>query len=691
MIKTQRNQWQRTIRFMLAAYAVAGTPSLAFAQHNDDHESLLDLSLEELMNMEVTSASKTAQKLSQTAAAVFVITHDDIRRSGATSIPEALRMAPGIEVARIDSNKWAVTARGFNRRFANKLLVLMDGRTLYTPLFSGVFWEFQDTALEDIDRIEIIRGPGATLWGANAVNGIINIITKKSQDTHGGLASIVAGTEDRGLATLRYGGSLGEHADYRVFTKATDRGTQKNSSGADAHDDWRNERVGMRVDAQTTPRDTITLQGEAFDGTMGETLTYPTTTTPYSQTVNQDNTVSSYYGLSKWSRKLAENSQLNMQVYVDHAERENPSIFGHDERDIYDFDFSHVYHLSTQQEVVWGAGKRWTQDFVSGGLTITPSRIETSSQLFNVFAQDSITINDRGATLTVGTKFESGSDVSSSLQPNVRLALPLDTKQTVWSAISKAERTPSRAEQSFRINSQTLPPGSANNATAWPVLVTLNGNSAVEGEDMIAYELGYRMSYSADWSLDVATYFNRYHDLRTFERSTSYCAATGLAPPCVDGDYILQLRNMANKAHGYSRGIELNSDWRVQRNWFLRATYTYTDIHITVNDDSTDTLAKAFEGRSPTNRVALMSSFDFAHHTELDLWVLYVDDLPADSIPSYTSANARFAWWPQKSLEIALIGQNLFDPQHKEFAADVINTTATEVERSVSAKATWHF
>jgi len=335
--------------------SIESTAAVNESLNNEDN--ILSLDIEDLLNIEVTSVGKKQQTLSDAAAAIFVITEDDIRQSGVTSIPEALRMAPGIEAAKINSSKWAISSRGFNGRAANKLLVMIDGRTVYTPSFSGVYWEVQDTVLEDIERIEVIRGPGATLWGANAVNGVINIITKNTVDTQGTLAILGGGTYEKAFSTLRHGGQINEDTYARAYIKGSKRGNNELLSGGMADDDWKTFQSGGRIDSQLNHSDRFTIQGDFYQGKLSEEIHSPILTAPYSLHTNKTTDTSGANILGRWQHAESLSSDYTLQAYYDYTSREDAAT-GVDHH-IFDLDFNHHFSFQEHHDVVWGVGYRY--------------------------------------------------------------------------------------------------------------------------------------------------------------------------------------------------------------------------------------------------------------------------------------------------------------------------------------------
>lgn len=423
-------------------------------------EDIFTLGILDLMNTKVTTVSRKPQQLANAAAAIHVITQEDIRRSGATSIPEVLRLAPGVQVARIDANKWAISIRGFNGRFATKLLVLMDGRSVYSPLFSGVFWDLQDTVLADIERIEVIRGPGAALWGANAVNGVINIITKSSAETIGGHVNFGGGTEERSFATARYGMSLSEATNLRVYGKYVDRDAQADAAGNRAHDNWHTTRGGFRLDSQDRDGDLLTFQGDYLDGKRGETAQISQLPTPLdpavSHSVNLENPVSGGNLLARWQRNLSATSSFSGQLYYDHATLN--AFNTRAKTDTFDLDFQHRFACGSKQDIVWGLGFRFGHDEIDNSFTINFLPAERDSQLYSAFVHDEIALVPEYLSLILGSRFEHNRYSGFEIQPNGRLLWTPDPHHTVWASVSRAVRTPSRGEQDILYRQSVIPP-----------------------------------------------------------------------------------------------------------------------------------------------------------------------------------------------------------------------------------------
>jgi len=624
---------------------------------------LTELNLETLMGIEVTSVSKRPQQQHVAPSAVFVITGDDMRRWGVTNIPDALRMVPGLHVARIDANKWAITARGFNSRFANKLLVLLDGRSVYTPLFAGVYWDTLDTPIDDIDRIEVIRGPGGTLWGANAVNGVINIITKSADKTQGTLISAGVGDETRQLTTLRYGGRTPGGVAVRAYAQYRNLDEGYNPDGA--HDDAKLGQLGFRSDWAPDTRDQLTLQGDYYDGRSGQQVTIPTDPPPATSTFSQDTEQFGGNLLFRWQRVHSATSDWALQLYYDRVDRDGPVL--REDRDTYDIDFDHHYQWGDSHNLLWGIGFRRQADRTPSTSTFELVPTSRDVNLYTAFVQDDITLFPDRLQLTLGSKFEHNDFTGFEYQPDVRLTWTPDAAQSVWAAVSRAVRTPARGEQDVRLR-VVPPPG----APAVPVVVM--GNQDFESEELLAYELGYRYRSTHRWSSDAAAFVNQYHNLRTLDPE--------IPPP---PDLGLPFRN---RMRGAAWGFEWSGQLEVTDAWRLQTAYTYLNVDLQLQDGSRDTVSRSAEHSSPHHQVSLWSAWDLSAAWRFDTTLRYVGkvDAPAPGAKAYLEMDARLAWQPRNGLELSLSGRNLRHKHHQEFQPDFIQTQSTEVERSLFAQ-----
>jgi iron complex outermembrane receptor protein len=680
----------------LAARHVAVLGSLAISWHVAGAEeaaaansrSLLDLSLEELMDVRVSTVAREESTIGQSPAAVSVITPDMIRRSGATTFPEILRMVPGLNVAHIDSNKWVVGSRGFGDRFSGKLLVQIDGRTVYNPINAGVYWDAFDYPLEDIERIEVIRGPGASVWGSNAVNGVINIVTKPAKDTLGGLVSGGSGTEDRGLLTFRYGGRVGDNLQYRVYGKWFERDRGFNLGG-DARDDWRQGRFGFRIDWQPHPEDSITFQGEYFHGMSGRRDLRPAPGVPplFIRTNTEDEETMGGDLLVRWAHELGKDSNWVLQMYYDTFNRRGTGGLFDFSINAFDVDFQHQFHLGDRQKVVWGAGYRLNRILWTGtgnfdnGFSTGPVRRFIERPIVSLFVQDEIQIVPDRFSLMLGAKIEHNEYTGFEYQPTARLLWTPTKRQSIWASVSRAVRTPSFLENDVAI---TVLPIVAAGSARFPRII---GNPELDSEELIAYELGYRAQASSRLSIDAALFYNCYSRL----------FATQPGTPFVDsqtGALILP-SNRTNGGDAETYGVELAANWRLTRWWRLYGAYTFLKMNLHGAQKlpaSSRASLERIEGQSPENQFYIRSSFDLPHNVEFDLTGRYSDNLPGftPGIRSYITMDARLAWKATPNLEFSIVGQNLLDNHHPEFGTSpLVRSPLVEVERSVMGMITF--
>jgi iron complex outermembrane receptor protein len=636
---------------------------------------LADLSIEELMDVqiEVTSVAKKPQALSEAAAAIAVLTGEDIRRAGVTSIPEALRLVPGVYVARVDANKWAVSSRGFDGRIANKLLVLVDGRCVYTPMFTGVLWEAQDTVLDDIDRIEVIRGPGGTLWGANAVNGVINIITKRAKDTQGGLLEAGAGSEERAFGAVRYGGRLGEDAYYRVYAKYFERDSFVDASGADTYDDWRARRSGFRIDWGVSSDSALTVQGDIYDGDARQTVLVAAAAPPFCQALNDEIDMSGGNLLVRWTRQLGPDSSLALQVYYDRGDRSEALFDATTETG--DIDFQHRFPVGARHDVLWGIGVRSMSDTVLGrsGLLFDPP--SATDQLYNAFIQDEIALVAGRLALTVGSKLEHNEYTGYEVQPSVRLAWTPTPRDTVWAAVSRAVRTPVRSE---RVLSFALP------GTTEGLIPTFVGDPDFGAEELLAWEMGCRIDATDHVAFDLATFYNQYSNLGTNVAGFPYLDPT-------PWPHMVLPLDLGNDGEGETYGFELATEVALSDRWRLRGGYSLLKMDLEPTAGAPPNTTVRGDGQNPQQLAFLHSSVDVPGNVELDVTLRYVDAIAALDLDSYLELDVRLGWKPRPDLEVFIVGQNLLHHEHAEFRPLVIPTVATEVERGVYGGVTWYF
>jgi iron complex outermembrane receptor protein len=656
--------------FLLVCHAALG---------QETQPDLTKVNLEDLMNIEVTSVAKKEQKLSRTASAVFVIGQDDIRRSGATNIPDLLRMVPGVDVAQINANKWAISVRGFNGQYSNKLLVMIDGRTVYSPMFSGVFWDAQDVPLDSIDRIEVIRGPGASVWGANAVNGVINIITKKASDTQGGLLTAGGGTHDLGIGTARYGGKLGNSASYRVSADGFARNHFPDMASPDGHDAWKLVHGGFRVDANASAKDSITLEGDAESGNAGEIPTNPVSN---SSPVNAGPLTDRFSGwnlLSRWNHVASPHSETSLQVYFDRSTR-GDGTYGLG-LNTFDLDFQHHVGWGERQDFVWGLGYRVSSDDTLATQRISFNPAERTTQLFSSFIQDEITILPDRVYLSLGIKLEHNDYTGLGLGPSARISWTASNRNMFWTAVSQAERTPARSDTDVRVNSSLLP-----GPNGLPLLISIFGNPKSRNEVLRALEAGYRTQLTARVSLSGTVFLDDYDDLVSLEPGTPYLESD---PSPL---HLVIPNTFANLEHGETHGLELFANWKVSNRWSLSPGYSFLTMHLH-RDASSDDLntAAATQGGSPNHQAQLRSHLDLPSHWGWNASAYFVGRLPAQAVPSYTRLDSNLIWQPGERFSIALVGENLLKDHHMEYMGTDLTVLPTMIKRSVYAKFIWQF
>jgi iron complex outermembrane receptor protein len=643
----------------LFAVARADEPSTSTAD-------LKKLSVEELMSLEVTSVSKRPEKLSETASAIQLITTGEIQESGARSLPEALRLADNLQVAQKNAHDWAISARGFNTDLSNKLLVMMDGRSVYTPLYSGVFWDVQDYPLADLDRIEVISGPGGTLWGANAVNGVINVISKSAKDTQGAYVEGGGGSEWRDFGTARYGGTLAPDVYFRVYAKYFNDDAETLANGTPAGDAWRQARAGFRIDAQGTARDNLTLQGDFYNGSEN-------------YTVSPDSQVSGGNLLGRWSHVESEDSDMSLQAYFDRTHRTLPTPalvlapagIVVDDLTTYDVDFQHHFVLGDWNRFVWGLGYRRTHDDVSNALALSFLPAVLNQNLFSSFLQDEIMLRP-GLFFTAGTKLEHNDYTGYEVEPSVRLQWNLSASQTLWSAISRAVRTPSRVDRDF-----AEPAASTG-------FVVLEGSPDFKSETLLSYELGYRAQPGSRLATSISTFYNDYDNVRSTSPSADP-TIPGLPFPLV----------FANNLEGHTYGMEASATYQLLEGWRLHAGYNLLEERLRVKPGQIDYSDAHNETADPQQQVSLRSAVDITRVADLSTELRWVDTLHINNgptvgiVPSYLELNARLGWHLTARLELSVVGENLLHSQHLEYGFP--EPTRVEIQRSVFGRLQWQF
>jgi iron complex outermembrane receptor protein len=667
-LDSRRTPLKVAVSLLLLAIVIKADPA-----SQGSEERLKGLSLEQLGNIQVTTASKQPVKVARTPAAIYVITQEDIRRSGATSLPEVLRLAPGVEVARIDAVKWSIGIRGFGSRLSRAVLVVIDGRTVYSPLYAGVYWEVQDTLMEDVDRIEIIRGPGATIWGPNAVNGVINIITKSSKDTHGDLVSAGGGNEQRFL-NFRHGGGNGANFNYRVYGKAFTRGPEFHPDHKN-FDDWQMGQGGFRMDWDLRGRDTVTLQGDLYKGAIGESISVATEPTVRPAIVQQDGQLSGGNLLGRWSHVLKDGSDLQLQTYYDRTSRHEANLA--EIRDTFDVDFLHHKTLARRHDLLWGAGVR----FSAGSMPpVVPTIVFTpenrTDKLYSAFVQDEIQLlgEGKGLWLTIGSKFVRTDFSGFDVEPSVRLLWTPSSHQTWWTSVTRAIRTPSDVEETLTASGLV-----ASNPLT---IIRIEPNRKFVPETMLGYEAGFRRLLASKLYVDVTAFHNLYNNLESVE-SALPLLQTSPPPP----QFVIPL-SLGNGSHGSTSGFEIAPDWRPVTWWRLDGSYAYLHMDLKTRPGSLDaSTAQSTEGSSPHHQVVVQSSLELPKSLEFSQTYRYVSDLPTQLVASYGTADVRLSWHRIPHFEFSLVGQNLLQPHHAEYGGDP--GTLVGIKRNVFGAITW--
>lgn len=656
------------------------------AQQQPPVKDLVDASIEDLMNVEVASVSKTEQKLSHTAAAVFVITKDDIKRANATNIPDLLRMVPGLEVAQINGSTWAISARGFNAQFSNKLLVMIDGRIVYTPNFAGVYWDTVDLPLEDIERIEVIRGPGGTAWGSNAVNGVISIYTKKAEDTRGGLIEVAAGNVEQESETTQYGGELRSGTDFRVYSKFFNREQMDDLNGQPGGDGWHVLRGGFRTDSRLSAKDTLTVEGDLYSGREGELAFFlPSVSSPALVPVNHQVQYGGGAIQSLWKHDSSETSGSTLEVSFNGYRRDDS--FEPESRRSADLDFQHHFALGERNTLVWGAGAHYTGDNIGGSLTVSFNPPSRAMMIFNSYVQDEIALVPARLYVTVGTKLEHNDYSSFGATPGVQLTWTPSEKHMFWTSVSRALRTPSRNDTNLIVNT-----GSFVDQSGTLHVMRFLGNPDFRDEVLDAYEAGYRTLLSRRLSLDLAAYFNDYDHLQTTEPLNSFLEA---APPPA---HIVDTSTFENFMNGETHGVEMAANLKASARWSVSAGYALELLHLHTIAGSVDTATPAFvEHGAPRHSAQLRSRFDIRKNIFWDTSIYFTDRLSnqgpstLDVIPAYTRLDTGITYRIGERFSITGAGQNLLKAKHTEFEDIFGSMQSSRIKRGAYARVCWTF
>jgi iron complex outermembrane recepter protein len=649
---------------------------LATTARAADTNQAADMTLDQLVNIQVTSVSKKETSLENSPAAISVVTADDISRLGITSVPDALRLVPGMDVGQISANTWAVSIRGFNAQFSDKLLVLIDGRSVYTPASGGVFWDSQIVMMEDLDRIEVIRGPGAALWGANAVDGVINIVSKSARDTQGLLINAEGGNDLQPIAAVRYGGELASNVYYRVYAQRSDGAEYSEATGQGAGDAWNSSLGGLRLDWEPPTPNVLTLQGDYYYDEAGA-QTRVVSLNPAGTVFLPDVTYNSGGNvLGRWTHDFSSSSQLTLQTYFDHVSQDD--TFGVETRNTYDVDLQYRFAVGSRNDIVCGTGYRYASDENGESFELTWTPETHDIKIFNFFAQDEFTAVPDRLHLTLGAKAEYDNLVGWKPQPDARILWTPDEKQSIWASASIATATPPVVDSGGRLNVAAFQPSPFSP----PALVSILGNPNLGSERVNDYEIGYRVEPTRSLSFDVTGFYNDYENLivavpNPTRMETSY----GLP-------HLLVSSTWQSEGRGDTHGIELSTQWRVTESWRLAASYSYLDTAL-------NTASEAL-GKSPEQQFQVRSYLDLPFHLQLNGVLYFVDRSTTplanslDEIPAYARADLGVVWRPSRWLEMGVWGENLLKSEHVEFSSQQ-SSVLTEVPRSVLAKITLRF
>lgn len=633
-----------------------------------DDTNLTELSLEELMNIEVTIASRTEEKLSDVPAAVYVLTGDEIRRAGFRNVQEALRMVPGFQVSRFDSSGWSVTARGFSGGFSNNLLVMIDGVSVYTPVFAGVWWFAQDLDIDDVERIEIIRGPGGTLWGTNAVNGIVNVVTKHTADTLGARGTAYYSPEEN-VKAGRYGGRLGEHGTYRVWALHDDHNSLVDSAGDEPTEDWYTLKAGFRADWDLPSGDQVKFLANGFFVSVEETyfIAFPDGSFQF---VTDATPFNGGQLLGSWEHAVSDSVSWKFTGWYTRDHFKEVDFFL--TVDSLDLDVQRIERASETWSHVWGLGYRKVLSDIQGDFALISDPEKRSTDALRAYVREEIDLPDRGLSFVLGAQTEYSELTGLELQPSVRALWHMSEHQTLWAAVSRAVRTPSLVELDLIFN---IPIGGGD-------FVGVGTNHDLEAEDLLSFEVGYRNQPSEHIALDATAFYNHYEDLVTIEE---------VVPPVGGPSYVAYFAP-DNLAEAWAYGVEIAADCKVSEDWSLRSAWTYFILESRIDESSNDFFFEETDGASPRHQVNLRTYYDLAEAWELDGGFYWVDDVGfTDNLegnPAYLRADMRIGYNPSEHFSFSLGVQNACDPEHPEDGANEVGI-GSEVERNVYASMVW--
>jgi iron complex outermembrane recepter protein len=644
-------------------------------QNPKDKKRLVGLSLAALGNVKVTTVSKEPEEVWRTPDAVYVLTQEDIRRSGVTTIPDVLRLVPGVEVAQIDSDQWAVGVRGFGSQFSQSLLVLIDGRSVYTPLFGGVYWELQNLPLDDIDRVEVIRGPGEAIWGSNAVDGVINIITKKAKHTHGTRVSVGGGNVDQADAEVEYGAGNGRGFDYRVYGMGFDRGPELHQDH-DPFDAWRTGQAGFRTDWDSGGASAFTLEGDIYDGYDGARTSIAYYSPPSQTNVDGAAEVAGGDLLAQWRRELSNGSDIQVQAYFDRTGRLQPQ-YG-EIRDTYDLSFNHHLTLPHHQDFIWGLEAQVSpSDFIQTQATVNFVPQRQTDAFYSGFVQDRVPLVGNQLSLTLGSKLLHDNYTGFEFEPSARLMWTPGPHQTFWAGVTRAVSTPSDLDEDLQLTGLVY-------TKPLPVYIQLDGSRSFFSEQLIGSEAGYRMLVGPALYVDIAAFHNDYDYLESVGAGAPFFET--LPPPL----RLVQPLPIGNGIEGTTSGFEIGPEWKPRPWWQLEGSYSYLYMDLKKRAGSLDADGVlSDEGSSPHHEVVLQSQFNLPRKFQFDPTFRYVSDLSYLLVPAYSTADARLGWSPSEHVEFSVTGENLLQPGHVEFVSDP--GPPVEIRRSVYGRITFQW
>lgn len=644
--------------------SVAIIMSLAAEASEPEAEDLMSMNIEDLMTMEVTSVSKQAEKMIGASAAIFVITAEDIRRSGAHNIPEALRMVPGMQVSRMDNNNYAVSARGFNDIFSNKLLVLIDGRSVYTPSFSGVFWSTQDLVLADIDRIEVIRGPGATLWGANAVGGVVNVITRNAAETRGSLAEVSVGSKTERIVSLRHGVEVKPNLHFRTHFKY--RTQDASTAVPGAMDESEHVRGGIRLDWIRDTENSVSLQADLYSGEIGNVHPVPEVVPPYNALMGNIDEQGGGHILVRWDHQDESGSNMSLQAYYDVDDR---TSYGQGiENKTFDVEFQHDFAFMDVVRATWGLGYRTIEDTYVDSPTLFLDPLTRSADLISGFVQGELSLLEDRAKVTVGSKFEDNDFTGFEVQPNIRVSY-LKDDLAIWGSVARAVRTPSRMEHGFAVSIATIPPFTPGNPGALPILMQIQGNENLAAEELTAFEAGVRKALTDNLWIDATAYHDRYDGI------VSTIAGTPAFNPGPPVPHLIFPLTLGNNRDIDVNGFELASTWRAAEATTLKFAYTHTETSAKTGS------SEKYQG--PTNQASVRASFDVTDRIDLDIWGRWVDEISSLDVDAYGDLDIRLGYRVSDRAELSLTGKNLIDDERWETAPNESGFVNTPAERTI--------